>query len=814
MPTRAEVIASKILQYESQITSDQNADIDGAIIKLAAAQTANGGGGGGGGTTANAANQVSGNASLDSIDTKVTQVASIDTKLTTVNTNLINILAEMRDDRQIAETVWYDRVTPTLFYVRRATVDEDTGLVTISFQDVSGATATPVIANLVQASASGDVDPIEQSYIATAAGTGYATGDLIEQLQLIGSDGTVKATVWFNRSQNTVITAPSFGNLQVDNAIKVSLASIDTSNNSINTKIPPLGQALAAASTPVVLPATQITTLTPPPAITGFALDTSVNALLKPASTLAAVTTVGSVTAITNALPTGTNSIGQVTANAGTNLNTSLLALENGGKLASLDAKLPSQGQALESTSIPVVLPATQITALTPPSNTGYALDTSVNSLLKPASTLAAVTTVGSITSALPVGTNSIGQVTANAGTNLNTSLLALESGGNLASINTKTPSQGQALEAASSPVVLPATQITALTPPSNIGYSTSALQTTGNTSLTSIDTKLPTQGQKLEAGSTPVVLPLTQITALTPPTNTGYSTSALQTTGNTSLGTINTAVTAVNTKLPAVLGQALVTTSLAVALPITQITSLAAPTVQIAPMGGTFTTDIPTGTITTTTTSASFAPVNGTAQVFQLFVTGVTGTGVTYDVTVQESCGAGIYYDIYVFPTVTVATVNLFSPPIMQASRNYRYVETITGTTPSITRLIQRIQSNINIPYAPITTKLGGASISASEFLTGGRMIKKINVRNGGGALVFLQFHNSLNPLVTGAVPVTGEIYPIASVGNLLLDSTTLGVTGQSYGGSTRVALSLTQQTYTPVTPLTGISLNIEVTN
>lgn len=62
------------------------------------------------------------------------------------------------------------------------------------------------------------------------------------------------------------------------------------------------------------------------------------------------------------------------------------------------------------------------------------------------------------------------GSVTANAGTNLNTSALALESGGNLASINTKTPALGQALAAASTPVVLPATQITALTPPTSVG--------------------------------------------------------------------------------------------------------------------------------------------------------------------------------------------------------------------------------------------------------------------------------------------------------------------------------------------------------
>lgn len=44
--------------------------------------------------------------------------------------------------------------------------------------------------------------------------------------------------------------------------------------------------------------------------------------------------------AITDALPTGGNVIGQVTANAGTNLNTSALALEAGGNLAAIAASL------------------------------------------------------------------------------------------------------------------------------------------------------------------------------------------------------------------------------------------------------------------------------------------------------------------------------------------------------------------------------------------------------------------------------------------------------------------------------------------
>lgn len=76
-------------------------------------------------------------------------------------------------------------------------------------------------------------------------------------------------------------------------------------------------------------------------------------------------------------LPAGTNSIGQVTANAGTNLNTSALALD------STVAKDSSLGT----------------------------INTSINTLLKPADTLAAVTALGSITGALPAGTNNIGDV-------------------------------------------------------------------------------------------------------------------------------------------------------------------------------------------------------------------------------------------------------------------------------------------------------------------------------------------------------------------------------------------------------------------
>lgn len=58
------------------------------------------------------------------------------------------------------------------------------------------------------------------------------------------------------------------------------LTTIDADTGSIDSKTPALGQALAAASVPVVLPAAQITTLTPPAAITGFATSAKQDTLI------------------------------------------------------------------------------------------------------------------------------------------------------------------------------------------------------------------------------------------------------------------------------------------------------------------------------------------------------------------------------------------------------------------------------------------------------------------------------------------------------------------------------------------------------
>ncbi len=150
----------------------------------------------------------------------------------------------------------------------------------------------------------------------------------------------------------------------------------------------------------------------------------------------------------------------------------------------------------------------------------------------------------GFVSKSLPPGTNSIGSVTANGGTNLNTSLLALESGGNLATlvtntadlladgdhlatidsgiaslitntadlladgdnlatINTNTaniPAKGSTTKANSTPVTI-ATDDTLLTNTTGLATQTTLASVQTNTA------NIPAKGSATSANSTPVVI-------------------------------------------------------------------------------------------------------------------------------------------------------------------------------------------------------------------------------------------------------------------------------------------------------------------
>lgn len=127
---------------------------------------------------------------------------------------------------------------------------------------------------------------------------------------------------------------------------------------------------------------------------------------------------------------------------------------------------------------------------------------------------------------------------------------------------------------------------------------------------------------------------------------------------------------------------------------------------------------DVASAALTTTTTTATLTPTFGSSYQVQIPVTVVSGTTPTLSVQVQESMDTGTNWTtVYTFPTITAT--GAYVSPIMQLQGNrVRYVQTVTGTTPSFTRAINRLQSsNGSLKIAPsqgIMTD-GSASTSAT---------------------------------------------------------------------------------------------------
>jgi hypothetical protein len=106
---------------------------------------------------------------------------------------------------------------------------------------------------------------------------------------------------------------------------------------------------------------------------------------------------------------------------------------------------------------------------------------------------------------------------------------------------------------------------------------------------------------------------------------------------------------------------------------------------------------DVASAAITTTTTTAAFTPGWGGSYQVNIPVTAVTGTTPTLDVRIEESDNNGTdWYTVYDFPRITVT--GIYRSPVMPlgSGTRVRYVQTVGGTTPSFTRAINRLQSNV----------------------------------------------------------------------------------------------------------------------
>lgn len=105
---------------------------------------------------------------------------------------------------------------------------------------------------------------------------------------------------------------------------------------------------------------------------------------------------------------------------------------------------------------------------------------------------------------------------------------------------------------------------------------------------------------------------------------------------------------------------------------------------------------DVASAAITTTATTATLTPTFGTGYTVNIPVTATSGTP-TLDVSIEESDDSGTnWYKVYDFPRIT-ATGIYRSPVISSTGNRIRYVQTVGGGTPSLTRSINRLQMSTN---------------------------------------------------------------------------------------------------------------------
>lgn len=159
-------------------------------------------------------------------------------------------LAQVRDaikaQLALASTVWTD--DSGAYYVRRDVINEGTGTVSVSFATPgTGAAATPGAGLRPLATAEKDVSAT--AWDATAAGTGYAVGDVLERLRIVDPNSNASTVIWFNGS--SVIAAPAAGTVQrADEVITANIgqlggAATDASLQALATAVTALTKHVA-----------------------------------------------------------------------------------------------------------------------------------------------------------------------------------------------------------------------------------------------------------------------------------------------------------------------------------------------------------------------------------------------------------------------------------------------------------------------------------------------------------------------------------------------------------------------------------------
>ena len=399
-----------------------------------------------------------------------------------------------------------------------------------------------------------------------------------------------------------------------------------------------------------------------------------------------------------------------------------------------------------------------------------------------------------------------------------------------LTALNNKVPVQGQALESASTPVVLPATQITALTPPAAItGF---ALDTSVNSLLKPSSTLTAVTTLGSITGSLPA-----GTNALGSITNTAFGISgtlpAFAATPTFNLGTLNGAATAANqvamsAQMPASLGAKPSAGSLAVTLATDDaLLPLVGPVAETAPATDTASSGLNgrlqrvsqrltsliglfPSSVGTKASAASFPVVlasddaqfgvKSTAATLPTGGTGLLGwVSDTYRLVLSAFTAASAPFTRLTDGTSTASIKAASTAPVaadtsVVVGLNPNSVAFSSGAVNATT--LRTVDAQLT------TTFIGAVPQTVSDYALGATArIRKLKFLNENASVVYVGIYSSAAALTAASVPLNGLVWRVPATSDFLLSVGDFGYNGTFYGATTRIGVSSTRSTYTALT-------------
>ena len=337
-------------------------------------------------------------------------------------------------------------------------------------------------------------------------------------------------------------------------------------------------------------------------------------------------------------------------------------------------------------------------------------------------------------------------------------------------------------LRASAVPVSLTSTTISSSALPT--GASTSALQTSGNSTLTSIDAKTPALGQALSAASTPVVLTAAQISTLTPLTSVTV-TQAIGTNLHTVIdsGSVNAAVTgtvsvsnfpasqAVSgtvtvanpgltdtqlraTALPVSLASTTVTGSVAVTGPLTdtQLRALAVP----VSLASTTVTNFPaTQAVSIASSVAVTGPLTNTElRLTPVPISGTVSTGLAQPITDTQLRATALPVSL----ASTTITGSVATTLASTTITNFPATQAVTGTFFQATQPVSAIALPLPTGASTETTLSAlNTKIPSGLVVTTGRL--QVELPAGGTGLTNTEIRATALPVSLASTTITGTV-------------------------------------------------------